>query len=110
DEIADRAPHRRLGDEIDVGVGIALPALALEDPTGLAAAGVVARTRHCRSERDAFAVLAVFGKRTVRQALLIAQLDPRHVEHALLHRAEHALAAPGADALVKRAHDAECEV
>src|SRR5262249_28914031 len=86
------------------------PALALEDPTGLAAAGIVARTRHRQSERDAFAVLAVFAKRTVRQALLIAQLDAREVEHAVLHSAEDALTAPGADALVKRAHDAEREV
>src|SRR6516165_3470683 len=110
DEVADRAPYRRLGDEIDVGVGIALPALAFEDPAGLAAAGVVAGARHRFSERNAFAVLAVFGQRSVRQALLIAQLDAREIEHAVLHGAEHALPAPGANALIERADDAEGEV
>ena len=51
DQIADRAPDRRLGDEIDVGVGIGLPALAFEDPARLAAAGIVAgaRRRYCRT-------------------------------------------------------------
>src|SRR5215468_5773692 len=110
DEVADRAPYGRLGDEIDVGVGIVLPALAFEDPAGLAAAGVVAGARHRLSERDAFAVLAVFGQRSMRQTLLIAQLDAREVEHAVLHGAEHALPAPGADALIERADDAEGEV
>ena len=65
DEIADRAPHRRLGDEIDVGVGIGLPAFALEDPARLAAAGIVAGARRRLAERNAFAVLAVFGERAV---------------------------------------------
>src|SRR5439155_12535250 len=77
---------------------------------GLAAAGVVAGARHRRPERDALAVLAVLGERTVRQALLIAQLDAREVEHAVLHGAEHALSASGADALVERADNAEREV
>src|SRR5262249_15505185 len=110
DEVADRTPHRRLGDEIDVGVGIALPALAFEDPAGLAAAGVVAGARHCLAERDAFAVLAVFGQRSMPQTLLIAQLDAGEIEHAVLHGAEHALPASGADALIEGADDAEREV
>src|SRR5262249_24342177 len=62
------------------------------------------------SERNAFAVLAVFGQRSMPQPLLIAQLDAREVEHAVLHGAEHALAAPSADALIERADDAEREV
>src|SRR6516225_5787658 len=110
DEVADRAPYGRLRDEIDVGVGIVLPALAFEDPAGLAAAGIVAGARHRFSERNAFAVLAVFGQRSVPQTLLVAQLDAREIEHAVLHGAEHALPAPGADALIERADDAEGEV
>ena len=52
DDVADRLPHRRLRDEIDVGVGIGLPALALEDAAGLAAAEVVAGARHGLAERE----------------------------------------------------------
>src|SRR5262249_1916436 len=92
---------------IDVGVGIFLPALALEDPAGLAATGVVAGTRYRLAERNAFAVLAVLGKRPVLEPLLIAQLDAREIEHPVLHGAQHALAAAGADALIQRAGDAE---
>ena len=62
DQIADRGPDRRLGDEIDVGVGIVLPALAFDDPARLAAAGIVAGARGRRAERNALAVLAVFGR------------------------------------------------
>src|SRR5712672_2129437 len=110
DEVADRLPDRRLGDEVDVGVGIGLPALAFEDPARLAAAGVVAGARHGVAERDALAILAVFRERPMREALLVAQLDARQVEHAVLHGGEHLLAAPGAQALVERAHDAEGEM
>src|SRR5450759_1800872 len=107
DHVADRAPRRRLGDEISVGVGIALPAFALEDPAGLAAAGVVAGARHRLAERNALAVLAVFGERAFRDALLVAQLNARKIEHAVLHGAEHLLAAAGAVALIKRRYDAK---
>src|SRR3984957_18816924 len=72
DHVADRAPHRRLSDEIDVSVWIALISLAFEDPARLTAAGIVARPRHRVAEGYAFAVLAVFGQRTVRQPLLVA--------------------------------------
>ena len=46
----------------------------------------------------------------MREALLVAQLHAREVEHAVLHGGEHALAAAGAQALVERRHDAEREM
>src|SRR5262249_34274692 len=85
-------------------------ALALQDPARLAAAGVVAGARRRVAERNAFAVLAVFLQRTMREALLIAQLDARQIQNAVLHRAQHLLAAAGADALIERRRDAEREV
>src|SRR5438034_10739906 len=91
DDVADFLPHRRLGDEVDVGVGIGLPALALEDAAGLAAAGIVAGARHRVAERNAFAELAVFPERAVGEALLVAQFDAREVEHAVLHRSRDLL-------------------
>src|SRR5574337_179462 len=47
----DRAPHRRLGDEIDVGVRVGLPAFALENPARLTAARIVAGARRRLAER-----------------------------------------------------------
>ena len=44
------------------------------------------------------------------EALLVAQLHARQIEHAVLHGAEHLLAAAGADALIERADDAEREM
>src|SRR5437870_5077044 len=102
DHVANLLPHRRLGNEVDVGVGIGLPALALQDPARLAAAGIIAGARRRLAERQALAVLAVFLQRPVREALLVAQLDAAEVEHPVLHGAEHALAAAGAVALVER--------
>src|SRR5688572_28880341 len=75
DHVADRLPDRRLGDEVDIGVGIALPSFALQDAAGLAAAGIVAGARHRVAERDALAELAVFLERAMAEALLVTQLD-----------------------------------
>src|SRR3954452_18191586 len=58
DDVADLLPNRRLGDEVDVRVGIPLPTLALQNAAGLAAAGVVAGARNRFAERNAFTVLA----------------------------------------------------
>jgi hypothetical protein len=59
---------------------------------------------------NAFAVLAVFGERAVLEALLVAQFHAREIEHAVLHGAQHLLAAAGAHALIERRHDAEREM
>src|SRR6185312_3367856 len=85
DDVADPLPDRGLGDEIDVGVGIGLPALAFQDAAGLAAAGIVAGTWHRVAERNAFAELAVFLQRAMGEPLLIAHLDACEIEHAVLH-------------------------
>src|SRR4051812_50064330 len=95
DHVADLFPYRRLRDEVDVGVGIGLPALAFQDAAGLAAAGIVAGARHRVAERNALAILAVFLQRPVREALLVAQLHARQVEHAVLHRGGDLLALAG---------------
>src|SRR6202011_4744990 len=92
DDIANLLPDRRLGDEVDVGIGIGLPALALQNAARLAAAGIVAGARHGVAERNALAVLAVFLERAVGEALLIAQLDAGEVQHAVLHRGGDLLA------------------
>src|SRR5579863_1779625 len=107
DEIADRAPHRRLSNEIDVGVGVAFPAFAFENPAGLAAARIVAGARRRRTERDAFAILAVFGEWAVLEALLIAQFYAGKIKYAVLHGAEHLLATAGAGSLEERRYDTE---
>ena len=46
----------------------------------------------------------------MRETLLVAQLDAAQIEHAVLHRGEHLLAAAGAVALIERADDAEREM
>src|SRR5208283_4949057 len=109
DDMADRLPHRGLDNEVDIGVGIGLPALAFQDPTRLAAARCVAGTRHGIAER-AIRVLRIFGQRPVRQALLVAQLDAAEVEYAVLHGDRDLLAEPGGVALEQRADDAKREV
>src|SRR5262249_49240925 len=105
DQIANFAPHRRLRDEIDVGVRVALPALAPKDPTVPASAGIVTRTRHWLAERRTFAILAVFGERAGLEPLLVAQFHAAEIEDAVLHGGEHLLAAAGAVALVERTND-----
>jgi len=110
DEVADRLPDRRLGDEVDIGVGVFRRALTLENPARLAATGIVAGARHRITEGHAFAVLAVFGERAVLETLLVAQFYAREIQHSVLHRAKYALAAAGTHALIKRADESEREV
>ncbi len=110
DHLADVLPHGRLRDEVDVRVGVGLPALALEDPAGLAAARRVAGARH-RIAELAVRILRIFlHDAGAREALLVAQLDAAQIEHAVLHRREHPLAAAGRVALIERGDDAEREM
>src|SRR4029077_3250510 len=110
DHFADVLPYRRLGDEVQISVGIFLPALALEDPARLPAAGRFAGARYRRAEL-AVRILGVFlHDAGPGQSLLVAQLDATQVQHAVLHRGEHLLAAPRADPLIKGAHDPKGEI
>src|SRR5665213_2538084 len=107
DDVADLFPDRGLGDEIDVGIGIGLPALAFQDAAGLAAAGIVAGARHRLAKRNPFAKLAVFLQRAMGEPLLIAHLDACEVEHAVLHGGGDLLSLAGDGALIERGDDAE---
>ena len=55
-------------------------------------------------------MLAIFRKRTMLQALLIAEFDAAEVEHAVLHGGKDALTAAGAVTLIKRCNNAEREM
>ncbi len=105
DDLADVLPHRRLRDEVDVRVGIALPSLALEDPARLPAAGRVARARHRVAELAVRVLRIFFHHAGARETLLVAQLDPAQIEDAVLHRRQHLLAASGRVALIERGDD-----
>ena len=110
DDVADFLPDRGLGDEISVSVGIGFPALALQDAARLAAARIVAGARRGFTEGNAFAVLRVFPQRAGLETLLVAQLDPAQVQHAILHRRQHALPAAGFLAMDERGANAESEM
>src|SRR5665213_2741333 len=110
DQIADRAPDRRLCDEVDVGIGVFRRAFALKYPARLAAARIVAGARRGVAEGNALAVLAVFGERAGLEPLLVAQLDAAQIEHAVLHCHIDFLAAAGAGALIERRDNAEREM
>src|SRR5262249_11520654 len=87
--------------------GIGLPALALEDAPGLSATGIVACPRDRVAERQALAILAVFGERSVLEALLVAHLHAREVQNAVLHGAGDALALAGHAAMIEGRDDAK---
>ena len=73
-------------------------------PESLPARGTGVAEGHALSE------LAVFLERPVRQALLVAQLHPAQVEHAILHGRGHPLAPAGLRALEQRRDDAKREM
>ena len=110
DDLADRRPHRRLGDEVDVGVGVGLPALALEHRARLAAARGIAGARHRVAELAVGVLRELVQRVRALQPLLVAQLDAAQVEHRVLHRRQHLLAAAAVRALVQRGDDAQGQV
>src|SRR4029077_15529586 len=107
DDLADLLPHGRLGDEVEIGVGITLPTLAFDDPARLPATRGVTRARH-RGAELAIRVLRVFlHDAGAREPLLIAQLHAAQIEHPVLHGGEYSLTAASGLALIERADDAE---
>ena len=107
---AHRRPHRRLGDEINIGVRVGFPALALQDGAGLTAARCIAGTRD-RIAKRRIGVLRVFVHGAgAFQALLVAQLHAAEVEHRVLHGGQHFLPASAAVALKQRGHNAQSQV
>src|SRR5260370_841664 len=110
DDIANLLPHWRLGDEADVGVGIGLPALALQNPARLAAPGIITPPRHRFAEWNAPTILPVFFHRAVGEALLVAQFYTRKIQYAVLHRRRDLLPLAGHGALIERGDDAEREM
>src|SRR6185312_6996245 len=110
DHLANVLPHRRLRDEVDVRVGVLLPALALQDPAGLAAARRVAGARHGIAEHAVRVLRVLLHHVRAVEALLVTQLDAAEVQHAVLHRRRHLLALAGRVAVIERGDDAERQV
>src|SRR3974390_1018469 len=110
DHPADLFPHRPLGDEVQIGVGILFPTLALDDPPRWAATGGVAGARHRRAKLAVRVLWILLHHTGAGEALLIAQLDATQVEHAVLHRGQPLLPTTRRGALIERGDDAEGEM
>src|SRR6478735_1851137 len=80
DDLADVLPHGRLRDEVDVRVRIRFPAFALQDPSGLSAAGRVAGARNRIAELAVRVLRILFHDPGAREPLLVAQLDATEVQ------------------------------
>jgi hypothetical protein len=100
DHLADVLPNGRLRYEVQIGIRIRLPTLALDDGSRLASARRIGGTRYGGTEL-AVRILRIFlhDMRAI-EALLVAQLDAAEIQDAVLHRRQHPLAAAGGFALV----------
>ena len=92
--------------EVDVGVRIGLPSLALEHPARLAATAGVAAANDVR-ERAVRVLRVLFEVAETVETLLVAQLDAAQVEHAVLHRHRHLLALAGGVAVTQGGKNAD---
>src|SRR5260370_22610101 len=83
-------PVRTLDREVDVGVGVGLPAFALEHPPPLATAAGVAAARDGVAECSILAVFPYWILWVLRQVadalepLLVAELDAAEIQHRFL--------------------------
>jgi len=110
DGVADRRPGLALDGEVDVGVGVGLPALALEHPARLAASAGIAAARHHVGELAVRVLGVLLQVAQLVQAQLVTQLDAAQVDHRVLHRAGHLLALARLVALAQRGEDADGQV
>jgi len=109
-------PVRTLDREVDVGVGVGLPAFALEHPARLATAAGVAAARDGVAECSILAVFPYWILWVLRQVadalepLLVAELDAAEIQHRFLHGHEHPLALTCLLTLHEGGEDADQEV
>ncbi len=88
-------PVLLLDREVDVGVRVRLPTLALEYPAGLSTAAGVAAAWDRIAKRPIWILRVFFQVAHAIQALLVAQLDAAQVQHRILHRHGHLLTLAG---------------
>ena len=110
DHLADVLPDGRLRDEVDVRVGVRLPALALEDPARLPSSRRIARARYRVAELAVGILRVLFHNVRAVEPLLIPELHAAEVEDTVLHRRQNLLTATGRIALVERGDDTEREM
>lgn len=110
DGLAGGAPVLWLDGEVDVGVGVVLPALALQDPARVAAAAGVAAAGHGVGEGAVGVLRVLLQVAQALQAQLVAQLNPAQVQHRILHRDRDLLAAAGLLPAEQRGQDADRQV
>ena len=105
DDLGQRRKGLCLGDHVLVGIRIGFPSLAAHDPPRMASAGGIAGSRH-RGAKCAVGILRIFLEHAgPAEPLLIAKLDPAKIQHRILHRACHSLAATGLLAMKKSRED-----
>ena len=110
DRLAGPFPVLLLDGEVDVGVRVGFPALALEDPSGLSAAACVSAARDSIGELPVRILRVFFEIAETVQAFLIPQLDAAQVQHSVLHRYGHFLALAGLRTADQSRQDADREV
>src|SRR5258705_4263568 len=108
--LAGGLPVLFLYREVDIGVGVGLQALALQDPARLAAAAGIAAARHRVAELVVRILRIFFEIADVFEPLLVAQLDAAKIEHGVLHRDSHLLALAGLRTVDQRSQDTDREM
>ena len=95
DSLAGLRPVLLLDREVDVGVRVGFPALALEYPARLPAAACVSAAGD-RIAKLSIWILRIFLQiANMVQPLLVPQLDTAQIQHRILHRHGHFLAFAG---------------
>src|SRR6266478_915224 len=110
DRLAGLRPVLFLDREIDVGVRVGVPALALEYPARLPAAAGVAAAGDRIAKLPIWILRVFLEVANMLQAFLVPQLDAAQIQHRILHRHRHFLASAGLPTADQCGQDADREM
>ena len=99
-----------LNGEVNVGVRVGFPTLALQNPAGLTATASVTATRHHVRKRLVRVLWILFQVAEFFQTQLVAHFDAAQVEHGVLHGYSHFLTFAGLLATDVSCQDANRQV
>src|SRR5712692_3599841 len=110
DRLAGLRPVLLLDREVDVGVRVGFPALALEYPARLPAAACVSAAGDRIGELPVRILRVFLQIANMVQAFLVPQLDAAQIQHRILHGHSHFLAFAGLPTADQCGQDADREM
>ena len=108
--LANGFPYCCLNHNINVGVGIAFPAFAFQNPTRLSATRGISGAGYCLTEMAVRELRILLHGAVTIKALLVTQLHTAQVQYRVLHCCLHSLTTTRVGTLIQSSDNAQGQV